>query len=156
MTGHRFHCLVDKDCYLQRIDIALPNQFNKFKGKSDILLETLADSSLRHKDLKINSIGRYYGKSKVEHFSSIGLVVDFVPNGGPVDPGELLGEVKIFENWTKEFCYERTYKIRWIKRFLMNVISLLVQNCWALYQYHFNVQKKLIPYRHGYGLFLIP
>ena len=27
--GHRFHCLVDKDCYLQRIEFGLPNQFNK-------------------------------------------------------------------------------------------------------------------------------
>ena len=48
--GHRFHCLVDKDCYLQRIEFGLPNQFNKYKGKSDILLETLADSSIRHQD----------------------------------------------------------------------------------------------------------
>ena len=48
--GHRFHCLVDKDCYLQRIEFGLPNQFNKYKGKSDILLETLADSSIRHQE----------------------------------------------------------------------------------------------------------
>ena len=48
--GHRFHCLVDKDCYLQRIEFGLPNQFNKYKGNSDVLLETLADSSIRHQE----------------------------------------------------------------------------------------------------------
>ena len=48
--GHRFHCLVDKDCYLQRIEFGLPNQFNKYKGNSDLLLETLADPSIRHQE----------------------------------------------------------------------------------------------------------
>ena len=30
----------------------------------------------------------------------------------------------------------------------MNIISILVQNCWALYQYHFKSQNKPTPYSH--------
>ena len=100
------------------------------------------------KDIKIQAMGRYFKKSYIERFGSLGLNVEFVANGGPSNPQELNGEVKIFENWTKEFCYEKTYKIRWIKRFLMNIISILVQNCWALYQYHFKNQNIPTPYSH--------
>ena len=105
-------------------------------------------SMIPEKDIKIQSIGRYFKKSHIDHFGSLGLNVEFVSNGGPSNPHELDGEVKIFESWTKEFCYEKTYKIRWIKRFLMNIISILVQNCWALYQFHFKNQNKPTPLSH--------
>ena len=81
------------------------------------------------KDIKIQSIGRYFKKNHIEHFGSIGLNVEFISNGGPSNPQELDGEVKIFENWTKEFCYERTYKIRWIKPGILSV-GLSVGLCW--------------------------
>ena len=81
------------------------------------------------KDIKIQSVGRYFKKNHIEHFGSIGLNVEFISNGGPSNPQELDGEVKIFENWTKEFCYERTYKIRWIKPGILLLLN--IQRCWS-------------------------
>ena len=81
------------------------------------------------KDIKIQSVGRYFKKNHIEHFGSIGLNVEFISNGRPSNPQELDGEVKIFENWTKEFCYERTYKIRWIKPGILLLLN--IQRCWS-------------------------